>query len=353
MDKTRIEWADATWNPVFGCSLVSTGCEECYAMGQAHRFSGEGQPYEGLTRMTSKGPRWTGKVRLVYKALDRPIRWRRPRKVFVNSMSDLFHENVPDDFIDQVFAVMALADHHIFQILTKRPQRMRDYFAAGEDELLFRWARAIPHEWVSDANFDLVHRNTDFPLKNVWMGVSVENQATANERIPLLLETPAAIRWLSCEPLLGCVDLSDWMGETMDAGTHVEAGEGFARCDLSCAPCNGIDWVVAGGESGPKARPMHPHWALQIRDTCNAMGVPFFFKQWGAFAEASAENVDIARENYFLQLDGTNSTHWRVDRHTEATAHMVRVGKHASGRQLDGREWNEVPAGDQEPLAAG
>lgn len=191
--KTTISWCDATWSPVRGCSRVSPGCGGsdgggCYAERVAHRFSGPGQPYEGLTRLTKGGPRWTGKIRLVPEALDQPLRWKNPRRIFVNSMSDLFHEGIPDDFIDQVFAVMALAPQHQFQVLTKRPDRMRQYCASLGDgaapDRITMAALALDHNRTGG----LVKR----PLPNVYLGVSVENQEAADERIPLLLQTPAA-----------------------------------------------------------------------------------------------------------------------------------------------------------------
>jgi len=205
-DKTGIEWTDATWNPVRGCSLVSDGCKNCYAMGVAGRFGGAGQPYDGLTTKTTQGAKWTGKIMLVPDMLDQPIRWKRPRKIFVNSMSDLFHEGVPDDYIDRVFAVMALAPQHIFQVLTKRPERMRDYLRDKDLE------DRITDLWREDDR-DKETWNIMLPLSNVWIGVSVENQATADERIPLLLQTPASVRWLSMEPLLGPVDTSKYLNE--------------------------------------------------------------------------------------------------------------------------------------------
>ena len=183
--KSSIEWCDATWNPIRGCSMVSHGCTNCYAMKVAHRFSGTGMAYDGLTKMTSAGPVWNGKITLVPKLLDQPLRWRRPRKIFVNSMSDLFHENVPDSFIAQVWNVMQNANHHTFQILTKRPERMLSWVG--------KWFRSWP------------------PLPNVWLGVSTEDQATADERIPLLLKTPAAVRWISAEPLLGPIDIRQYL----------------------------------------------------------------------------------------------------------------------------------------------
>lgn len=171
---TKIQWTDETWNPVRGCSLVSAGCANCYAMKQAHRFGGTDKPYEGLTEIGPQGPRWTGKIRLVPEALWEPLHWKTPRRIFVNSMSDLFHKDVPDHFLAQVGEVIQQAQRfgHTFQILTKRPQRMRDY----------------------------LQKNGRTPLHNAWFGVSVEDQATADERIPLLLQTPAATRFISVEP---------------------------------------------------------------------------------------------------------------------------------------------------------
>jgi len=204
---TKIEWADRSWNCVRGCSIVSPGCRSCYAMKQAHRFSGPGRAYEGLTKLTERsGPQWTGKVVTVEDALLEPLSWRKPQRVFVNSMSDLFHEDVPDEFIDKVFAVMALAERHTFQILTKRPERMREWFDEnGRD--------AVQHT-VHYPQFDRWRQSItlgQWPLPNVWLGVSAEDQQRADERIPLLLQTPASVRFVSCEPLLGPVDLSRWM----------------------------------------------------------------------------------------------------------------------------------------------
>ena len=219
---TKIEWTEATWNPTVGCSVVSPGCTNCYAMRLAGDRLAHLPIYKGLTEPSKAGPVWTGEVRINEKALDLPLRWRRPRMVFVNSMSDLFHEGLADAAIDRVFAIMAEASRHTFQVLTKRPERMREHAR--------RRAR---------------------PLPNVWLGVSVEDQARAEERIPILCETPTAIRFLSCEPLLAPLDL-----------------------DL-----DDIDWVIVGGESGPGARPMHLDWARAIRDQCRAAGVAFFLKQ--------------------------------------------------------------------------
>lgn len=308
MAKTDIEWTatvhpdgsvtkGATWNPVRGCSLVSAGCQSCYAMKQAHRFSGEGGAYHGLTKMTSHGPVWTGEARPIESMLEEPLRWRKPRRVFVNSMSDLFHEDVPDSFIDRVFAVMGLAPRHTFQILTKRPRRMREYVADGgraagvfdlvrTSELSYRWhgENLPPQSW---------------PLANVWLGVSVEDQATADERIPLLLQTPAAVRFLSCEPLLSSINLS--------------RVPGLNKCGSAGQEITRNLWVIVGGESGPKARPFNIQWARGIIAQCRAAGVPVFVKQLGArpylHAESSAteERPGFSMRMSSLQIDKTIS----------------------------------------------
>jgi protein gp37 len=236
---STIEWTEATWNPVTGCTKVSPGCAHCYAETFAERFRGvPGHPYEqGFD------------LKLWPERLQLPLQWKRPRTIFVNSMSDLFHADVPDEFIIEVFAVMARADWHTFQVLTKRPER-----AASMSNHL-SWA------------------------PNIWMGTSVENQRFTT-RIAHLRRTSARVKFLSCEPLLGPL-----------------------RLKLS-----GIDWVIVGGESGPGARPMRADWARDIRSQCEATGVAFFFKQWGAHNELG-----------------------------------VRVGKGRAGRTLDGRTWDAMP----------
>jgi protein gp37 len=288
-DNSSIEWTDATWNPVRGCAIVSKGCTNCYAMRQAHRSSGAGGAYEGLTKLSKGGPVWTGKVRLVPELLEQPLQWRRPRLIFVNSMSDLFHEDVPVEFIYSLWCVMAAARRHRFQILTKRAARMREVLTA--------------------APF------TCQVLDNVWLGVSVEDQVAADERIPQLLATPAAVRWISAEPLLGLVDL---IGKD-EQGSALHEYEGRPR----------LDGIVAGGESGPGARPMHPQWARYLRDQCRGAGVPFFFKQWGNWAPCPFDSGGHVASDQEKLLDGT----W-----------LLKVGKKSAGRELDGRTHDEYPA---------
>lgn len=265
-DDTGIEWTDATWNPIRGCSRVSEGCRNCYAERVAARFSGPGQPYEGLVRISKtldgvKPIGWNGTVRFVDKHLADPLRWKKPRRVFVNSMSDLFHESLTNEQIAAVFGVMAAAPQHTFQVLTKRARRMREWF---------EWVRCqrgqTARSVCSQIASPLVKRPWDFamgdrswPLPNVWLGVSVENQAAA-ERIPELLATPAAVRWISAEPLIGPVNLA--------------ASSPNAR-----SLAEDLDWVVAGCESGPGARPCDVEWLRYLRDQSKRAGVPFFLKQ--------------------------------------------------------------------------
>jgi protein gp37 len=279
MGETSIEWTDATWNPVRGCARVSPGCENCYAEGQAHRFSGPGQPYEGLTVLGKHGPRWAGRARFVPEMLDRPLRWRRPRRVFVNSMSDLFHEDVTNEQIAAVFGVMAACPQHTFQVLTKRPGRALEWFGWVERE-----AQPTPdgvpnpHEDVMcgimaanrGADVDYLGLPGLWPLPNVWLGVSVEDQQRADERIPLLLQCPAAVRFLSCEPLLGPVELGEMR-----------------------YPADDIGWVIVGGESGPGARPCRVEWIRSVLAQCRAAGVPAFCKQLGARPIETLGEVEI------------------------------------------------------------
>lgn len=278
---SSIEWTDRTWNPVRGCSVVSPGCHRCYAMKQAHRFSGLGRAYEGLTKLTSAGPQWTGVIRTVDAELLEPLSWRKPQRVFVNSMSDLFHDDVPDAFIDRVFAVMAARSIHTFQILTKRADRMRAYMSDPLRHLtvIEAWSRTLPRR----ANRTTI---ANWPLPNVWLGVSVEDQKHADERIPQLLQTPAAVRFISAEPLLGRVDLADL---SVDAYTKFDALTGHKEWPSVVSWSDNsdsgprLDWVIVGGESGAGARPFDVEWARSVVQQCRAADVPVFVKQLGSF----------------------------------------------------------------------
>ena len=301
-DNTGIEWTDATWNPVTGCTEVSAGCDHCYAKTFAERWRGtEGHYFENGFD-----------VQLRPDKLEQPLRWKKPRKIFVNSMSDLFHDSVPDKYIAQVFDVMGEAERHTFQILTKRHARMRS--------LMTQWyGTGILSE----------------PLPNVWLGVSAENQQWADIRIPALLDTPAVVRFVSAEPLLGPIDF--------------RRVPGFNRIGLDLSNW----WVIVGGESGRGARPMHPEWARSLRDQCQAAGVPFLFKQWGEWT------TDFRRGTHLLQTTGQLITRESgtmtgpygsrsgvqdlVDRGHPGWVRVRRAGKRAAGRELDGRTWDQYP----------
>ena len=285
MTASNIEWTDDTWNPVRGCSRYSPGCLNCYAERQAVRQSGPGGKYEGLVRSTPSGPRWTGKVAFDEKKLVEPLSWRKPRRVFVNSMSDLFHEALTDEQIDRVFAVMALADQHTFQCLTKRPQRMRDYLREIQDDLkdTHHWAALASEITDSPCAVGTVE-SRDWPLPNVWLGVSVEDQKTADERIPILLDTPAAVRFVSVEPMLGPVDFKR---------VKTACGAWATGCCCSAPACmhTKLDWVIVGGESGPGARPCDVALIRGIVRQCRESGTAVFVKQLGRFIGAFNDQI--------------------------------------------------------------
>lgn len=274
--KTGIQWTDATWNPLRGCSRVSEGCRNCYAEKVAARFSGPGAPYEGLAEVGAKGARWNGQIKLVHEHLGDPLRWRKPRRIFVNSMSDLFHEAVPFEYIAAVFGVMAAAREHTFQILTKRPKRALAFFewldhpvfdGRAPFDVCARYAiRRLDPKIIGRSR--LMDPTAPWPPPNVWLGVSVEDQATADTRIPILLDLPAAMRFISAEPLLGpiCFGGRDgWLSGTRSS---------------SAGP--GIDWVIVGGESGPGARVCDVAWVRMIVAQCQEARTACFVKQLGA-----------------------------------------------------------------------
>lgn len=287
---SRIEWTEQTWNPIAGCSVVSPGCTNCYAMRIAGDRLKRHPKYAGLTMPSKAGPVWTGETRFDVDALTIPLQRKKPTRYFVNSMSDLFHESVSDVDIDRTFAVMALAQQHQFQVLTKRAARMRAYMTTPDRKRRIA-GRAmdvsdlLAHQAGScDARISLDHFSAAFKpqgvFPNVWLGVSVEDQVRASERIPELLRTPAAVRFLSCEPLLGPLDLHEL---DIDGRFLIWPLEGTSECENEdgepTADLPAIDWVIVGGESGPDRRDMDPAWARSIRDECAAAGVPFFMKQ--------------------------------------------------------------------------
>ena len=396
---TKIEWTEKTWNPIVGCSIVSPGCTHCYAMRMAARleavartgnerrtdphhggktFDSPLSHYLGTTQPSKAGPVWTGKVALAPdRVISEPLRRKKPTMWFVNSMGDLFHEGVPDEWIDRVFAVMALtcdasqsaAPHHSYQILTKRSARMRAYITHQKrqaiiddecDRLVSSIARddhAQRIRCVGTGRSPFAGGIENWPLPNVWLGVSAERQQEADERIPDLLATPAAVRFVSAEPLLGPVDLTRVRkpdGDQINALRHAShllvrsitftLGDGtrFEHDDPSRIELDinqpSLDWVICGGESGPGARPMHPAWARSLRDQCAAADVPFFFKQWGAWLWSN-DDVDFAAGEDWARRHSPGRT---FEQHTSGHT-AVCVGKARAGRLLDGRLHDDMP----------
>lgn len=305
---SAIEWTNATWNPLAGCTPVSEGCRNCYAASMALRLEAMGQAkYAGTAKRVGDGRAvFTGQINLDEAALDIPRRWRKGRRIFVNSMSDLFHEAVPPGFIYRVFQVMAETPQHTYQLLTKRPENimptLKLYGIGG--------ATAHGRPWPA----------------NVWIGTSVEHQRAADERIPHLLQVPAVVRFLSCEPLIGLVNLTPWLTCCPSCG----APRKYVSCTYceACPDVRGVSWIIAGGESGPQARPMHPAWARSLRDQATAAGIAFHFKQWGEhspyYEAVEPATGDLVMREY-------------------AQGAVRRIGKRAAGRLLDGRTWDEFP----------
>lgn len=323
--ETNITWTNATWNPVTGCSKVSTGCANCYAERDWARLSNN-----------PKLPDYQGRkftdVMCHENRLDQPIRWTRRRMIFVNSMSDLFHEDVPYNFIDKVMKVILECPRHTFQILTKRPERMKQYFE-------LRYAQ-IKH---SDLNGEVADKLVNGVIPNVWLGVTAENQETANERIPLLLDTPAAVRFVSIEPMVGPINLDMMITENTGDRFRVIHSSLMGKKTLwdtknliGEEDINKLDWVICGGESGPKARPIDPEWVKSLRDQCRFTDTPFFFKQWGEYIDLSqvtSPDLQIKGSTYSMLSNGA-LTLWRC-------------GKKAAGNKLDGEVIEQFPVGGQ------
>lgn len=348
---SKIEWTEDTWNPLIGCDKISAGCKNCYAIKTAwirQHNSKMAEKYAGVVEKTSNGSlNWTGKINFHQPSLLKPLNTKKPTMFFVNSMSDLFHEDVPFEYIDAIFSVMSDCDWHTYQVLTKRAKRLYEFYQWKREQFNIPWQ----------------------PKNNVWIGVSVEDQKAANERIPYLLQIPAAVRFLSCEPLLGPVNL-----------THIDAdGAGHPEyCQIDCLtgrhtdmarPCEDvetIDWVIVGGESGKDARPMHPAWVRSLKDQCEKANVPFFFKQWGEWYTRWADLRDKSEHPFvfkyydsyqqFTQKDWVNKgdacisidgtvckTGGDMQKCAYPVAIMQKVGKKKAGRLLDGKEYNEFP----------
>lgn len=327
-EKSKIEWTEATWNPWHGCHKVSAGCKNCYMFREKKHY---GQDPNVVVRSKT--------------TFYDPLKWKESRRIFTCSWSDFFIEEA-DAWRDEAFAIMALTPQHTYQVLTKRPERMLEYVKSAKWKNLLKWMNSVPegrgNNLCSLAHQKLKNTKWEFynvkrwPLTNVWLGVSVEDQKTADERIPLLLQTPAAIRWLSIEPLLGPIDLE------RELGAYLPGNDSPLRSSW----LRKLHWVVAGGESGPDARPMHPAWVQSIRDQCINAGVPFFMKQWGEWWPISQtpdfwidQHPRYAKRSMVLQIDGTDQGLY----FPKGAMTCFKVGKSVSGRLLDGREWNEMP----------
>jgi len=357
---TSIEWTDASWTMIrarnratgkagWHCTHVSEACRNCYAE-RRNRWIGTGLAFK-------PGHLKDVEIFLDEAMLLAPLRWRKPRKIFVCSMTDLFGDFVSDEMIDKVFAVMALCPQHIFQVLTKRPERMQAYM----DSACGRIADTIIAARRERGDADMVivplpHVTPGrpwWPLPNVWLGTSAEDQATADARIPELLATPAAVRFVSAEPMLGPIDFLDipWPSDRPRFPASDDISDG--RSALHMIEGTRIDWVICGGESGPHARPMHPDWARALRDQCAAAGVPFFFKQWGEWAPEDGTSGVHPDGCYFdsghprwigraIGYDGATAR--SADEAAPPHAFLRRVGKKAAGRILDGRTHDDLPS---------
>lgn len=322
---TKIEWTGATWNPITGCSIKSCGCNGCYAMGLAATRLQHHPSRAGLTMRTKAGPVWTGEVRFNEGWLDQPIRWKEAKDIFVVAHGDLFHENVPFEWIDRVMAAMVLAPQHRYQVLTKRTGRMLEYFSGGRDlyQRVIDAARPLRDKHPRLTGIPIDDPGLGAWHKNIWLGTSVERQQEASERrqpLEALAREYGWRTWVSYEPGLGMVDWPGWE---------------FIR------------WLVAGGESGAKARPSHPDWHRAARDFCVAHGIPFFFKQNGAFSTQRPSPFD--GEWGTLDRSGQywpTTTPWNGltggDSET-GEIYVYRVGKKAAGHLLDSREWRQMP----------
>ncbi len=339
-DGTQISWSDATWSPVTGCTKTSEGCTFCY-IDRTPPFRMQGRRFDGNHIGATTG------VKLHSDRLGIPMKWRKPRRIFVCSLADLFQDEVPTPFIAEVFAVMSLARQHEFQVLTKRHARLKSLLNSETFWDGVSAARVV-------RGHDPLPAGTNM-LTNAWIGVSTENQKWADIRIPALLGTPAAVRWISAEPLLGPIDLTQIaFGRPQQPDMTIDAlNQRYGVPGAWHAPTSArLSWVVCGGESGPNARPMHPHWARTLRDQCVEAGVAFHFKQhgeWGPTAEVitakdprtiamhPAGMVAMTAENPFNPFE-RGHPHWEA---------LRRHGKKAAGRELDGRTWDQYPTAPQ------
>ena len=370
-DNSKINWTDASWNPLVGCSKVSEGCRNCYAMTMAARIANAAQErrrqchfsdgrdvtqtqeaYMNVVTWQKGGrnrenlddvalPIWNNRVVLLGDdAIKLPLRWEKPRRICVNSMADLFHADVPFEFIDKVFAVMGLSRRHTYQVLTKRPDRMAEYVKSRSRSIDY-WetaARSLGYTFKFQGVDGNTYSTCPYPLPNVLLGTSTEDQKTADDRLHHVADL-YDIGWstfLSIEPMIGPVNLSD----ACYAGLRLPMTEGL-----------GLSWVIVGGESGPNARPMLPEWAQRVRDDCKANAVPFFFKQWGEWAPGYAAANDYqwnrtTRVAWWFNDEwtyGEQTPKQMEEGHRDDEPDVNRIGRRAAGRWLDGETHDEYP----------
>ncbi len=342
---SNIEWTQKTWNPTLGCTEVSPGCTNCYAARMAFRLShipAMKEDYADLTMKLDNGKIvWTGMVRVLPERLEEPMNVKKPTTWFVDSMSDLFHPGIPFEFIDKVFVIMKSAGHHTFQILTKRAERMQGYFSDDRPAIL-----DAAYLQMMDLGFKLNPAPAyiqnhgkpyeNWPLKNVWLGVSVESQSWG-KRIENLMRCPAAIRFISAEPLVGPLDITnkglDNAYSVPTKHTEINGKKVGIQWTDPGDRFIGLDWVIVGGESGPGARPVNPDWVRSLRDQCRFSKVPFFFKQWGEYLphdQMQSGQLDFAKGVSSSIPPGFNTN-------------VLKVGKKLAGRRLDGVIHNQFP----------
>lgn len=327
-----IGWCEKTWVPYTGCDKCSPGCENCYALNMSWRHSHNPKTkaaYEGTVKKTAGGKiNWTGSIQENLSQADKPLRTKKPTMFFVNSMSDMFHEALSFDQIDQLFEIMSRCPQHVFQVLTKRAKHMYEYYDWKENRNGFNFS-----EW---------------PLKNVWLGVSVENQKYAEERIPNLLMCAAAVRFLSCEPLLGTLNLNSVADGlcVLDClqGVRSRIYDGPGKVSV---PHPKIHQVIIGGESGPGARPMHPDWPMDIIKQCEAAGTAIYFKQWGAYKEdqdiKEKDNICVLNNGDIVEFGISEESYTMEEWWALKPARMAKVGKHKAGNTIDGKQYLQFP----------
>ncbi len=347
MPKTKIEWTEYSWNPVTGCTPISEGCRNCYAARMAKRLAGRcGYPKDEPFKVTLHPER-----------LEEPFSWRKPRRVFVCSMGDLFHPDVPEKFIYDIWDVMVKNRQHTFLILSKRPDRMKSFI-----ERVMANRMDYAYMLGNTPEGKEVRKWAQRPIQNIWLGVTAENQEQADKRIPVLLQIPAAVRFVSVEPMLGPVNLTRinlGVQKTRGYGSRqiiwdalsgwekqYETNRSLRSMFQQTPKCMSNDiggrlnWVICGGETGPGARPMHPDWVRDLRDQCVRTGVPFLFKSWGEFAPSP--DTEMGSE-YWVTPDG-NFGRWDYsDPSMPVSTCMDKVGKKAAGYLIDGQEWRQFP----------